>query len=181
MKKIVLAYSGGLDTSVILPWLKERYPGVKLVAFAAELGQGDELHNIEKKAYASGADEVIVRDLRKEFAEEYCFPMLRAHATYEEDYLLGTSIARAVGLHGALVVFSTTYLAVQCFNLWDAVVIDLPLVLLQPRWAFPPGTESSPSYRDPRWHLANYGKGFLVGLPFAAIVAGVDALVRSVS
>jgi argininosuccinate synthase len=93
-KKIVLAYSGGLDTSVILPWLKERYPGVKLVAFAAELGQGSELKGIEKKARKSGADEVIVADLRKEFAEEYCFPMLRAHATYEGDYLLGTSIAR---------------------------------------------------------------------------------------
>lgn len=93
-KKIVLAYSGGLDTSVILPWLKERYPGVKLVAFACELGQGDELSGIEKKAYASGADEVIVADLKQEFAEKYCFPMLRAHAIYEQDYLLGTSIAR---------------------------------------------------------------------------------------
>jgi len=93
-KKIVLAYSGGLDTSVILPWLKERYPGVKLVAFAAELGQGDELKGIEKKAYESGADEVVVMDLRREFAEKYCFPMLRAHAVYEQDYLLGTSIAR---------------------------------------------------------------------------------------
>jgi argininosuccinate synthase len=93
-KKIVLAYSGGLDTSVILPWLKGRYPGVKLVAFAAELGQGSELKGIEKKAKMSGADEVIVADLRKEFAEDYCFPMLRAHATYEGDYLLGTSIAR---------------------------------------------------------------------------------------
>ncbi len=93
-KKIVLAYSGGLDTSVILPWLKERYPGVKLVAFAAELGQGSELKGVEDKAYKSGADEVIVMDLRKEFAEQYCFPMLRAHAIYEQDYLLGTSIAR---------------------------------------------------------------------------------------
>ncbi len=93
-KKIVLAYSGGLDTSVILPWLKTRYPGVKLVAFAAELGQGSELKGIEKKAKLSGADEVVVMDLRKEFAEKYCFPMLRAHATYEGDYLLGTSIAR---------------------------------------------------------------------------------------
>jgi argininosuccinate synthase len=93
-KKIVLAYSGGLDTSVILPWLKERYPGVKLVAYAAELGQGDELKGIEEKAYKSGADEVIVEDLRAEFAEKYCFPMLRAHAIYEQDYLLGTSIAR---------------------------------------------------------------------------------------
>jgi argininosuccinate synthase len=93
-KKIVLAYSGGLDTSVILPWLKERYPGVKLVAFAAELGQGDELKGIADKAYKSGADEVVVMDLREEFAEKYCFPLLRAHAIYEQDYLLGTSIAR---------------------------------------------------------------------------------------
>ncbi|HZL34486.1 MAG TPA: argininosuccinate synthase [Tepidisphaeraceae bacterium] len=93
-KKIVLAYSGGLDTSVILPWLKERYPGVKLVAFAAELGQGDELKGIADKAYKSGADEVVVMDLREEFARDYCFPMLRAHAIYEQDYLLGTSIAR---------------------------------------------------------------------------------------
>ena len=93
-RKIVLAYSGGLDTSVILPWLKERYPGVKLVAFAAELGQGDELKGISEKAYKSGADEVVVMDLRQEFAEKYCFPMLRAHAIYEQDYLLGTSIAR---------------------------------------------------------------------------------------
>jgi argininosuccinate synthase len=93
-KKIVLAYSGGLDTSVILPWLKGRYPGVKLVAFAAELGQGSELKGIEKKAFKSGADEVVVKDLRREFAEQYVFPMLRAHATYESDYLLGTSIAR---------------------------------------------------------------------------------------
>src|SRR5438067_7585425 len=93
-KKIVLASTGGLDTSVIMPCLKERYPGVKLVAFAAELGQGDELSGIQDKAYKSGADEVVVMDLREEFAEKYCFPMLRAHAIYEQDYLLGTSIAR---------------------------------------------------------------------------------------
>src|SRR6187399_1230470 len=69
-KKIVLAYSGGLDTSVILPWLKDRYPGVKLVAFAAELGQGDELKGIQDKAFKSGADEVVIMDLRQEFAEK---------------------------------------------------------------------------------------------------------------
>ncbi len=107
-KKIVLAYSGGLDTSVILPWLKSRYPGVKLVAFAAELGQGSELKGIERKAYKSGADEVIVKDLRKEFAEEYCFPMLRAHATYETDYLLGTSVARPlIAKHQVLAAHQT--------------------------------------------------------------------------
>ncbi|HXE79768.1 MAG TPA: argininosuccinate synthase [Vicinamibacterales bacterium] len=107
-RKIVLAYSGGLDTSVILPWLKERYPGVRLVAFAAELGQGSELRGIERKARRSGADEVVVRDLRREFAEEYCFPMLRAHATYEADYLLGTSIARPlIAKHQVLVAHQT--------------------------------------------------------------------------
>jgi argininosuccinate synthase len=100
-KKIVLAYSGGLDTSVILPWLKDRYPGVKLVAYAADLGQGaGELDGIKEKALGSGADEVIVEDLRREFAEQYCFPMLRAHALYEHDYLLGTSIARPLIARG---------------------------------------------------------------------------------
>jgi argininosuccinate synthase len=104
----VLAYSGGLDTSVILPWLKQRYPGVKVVAFAAELGQGDELKHIERKAYASGADQVVVKDLRREFAQEYCFPMLRAHATYEQDYLLGTSIARPlIARHQVIVAHET--------------------------------------------------------------------------
>jgi len=107
-KKIVLAYSGGLDTSVILPWLKSRYPGVKIVAFAAELGQGDELKDVEKKAYRSGADEVVVKDLRKEFARDYCFPLIRAHATYENEYLLGTSIARPlIAKHQVLVAHRT--------------------------------------------------------------------------
>jgi argininosuccinate synthase len=108
-KKIVLAYSGGLDTSVILPWLKDRYPGVKLVAYAADLGQGEgELDGIEDKAYASGADEVIVEDLRKEFAEQYCFPMLRAHALYENEYLLGTSIARPLIAKGQVMAAKKT-------------------------------------------------------------------------
>lgn len=94
VKKIVLAYSGGLDTSVILPWLKDNYPGCKVIAFAAELGQGDELEGIKKKALASGADKCIVKDLRQEFAEQYCFPLLKSGAMYEGQYLLGTSIAR---------------------------------------------------------------------------------------
>ncbi len=94
VNKIVLAYSGGLDTSVILPWLKEKY-GCEVVAFAADLGQGaGELDGIEDKALASGAAKCVVADLRKEFAEEYCFRMLRASAVYEHSYLLGTSIAR---------------------------------------------------------------------------------------
>jgi argininosuccinate synthase len=93
VKKIVLAYSGGLDTSVILPWLKEKY-GCEVIAFAAELGQGSELVGIQKKALASGASKCIVKDLRKEFVEDYLWPMLKSGAVYENGYLLGTSIAR---------------------------------------------------------------------------------------
>jgi argininosuccinate synthase len=92
-EKVVLAYSGGLDTSVILPWLKEMY-GYEVIAFAAELGQGDELAGIKKKALESGAVKCIVKDLRKEFVEDYIWPMLKSGAVYENDYLLGTSIAR---------------------------------------------------------------------------------------
>lgn len=92
-KKVVLAYSGGLDTSVILPWLKETY-GYDTIAFAAELGQGSELVGVKKKAMATGAVKCIVKDLRKEFVEDYIWPMLKAGAIYENDYLLGTSIAR---------------------------------------------------------------------------------------
>ncbi|MCD4831861.1 MAG: argininosuccinate synthase [Anaerohalosphaeraceae bacterium] len=91
--KVVLAYSGGLDTSVILPWLKETY-GYDVIAFAAELGQGDELEGIKKKALASGAVKCIVKDLRKEFVADYIWPMLKSGAIYENDYMLGTSIAR---------------------------------------------------------------------------------------
>jgi argininosuccinate synthase len=92
-EKVVLAYSGGLDTSVILPWLRETY-GYEVIAFAAELGQGDELGGIKRKALASGAVKCIVKDLRKEFVEDYLWPMLKAGAVYENNYLLGTSIAR---------------------------------------------------------------------------------------
>jgi len=92
-EKVVLAYSGGLDTSVILPWLKETY-GYDVIAFAAELGQGDELAGIKKKALQSGAVKCVVEDLRKEFVEDYLWPMLKAGAVYENGYLLGTSIAR---------------------------------------------------------------------------------------
>jgi argininosuccinate synthase len=93
VRRIVLAYSGGLDTSVILRWLVERY-GAEVVAFCADLGQGEELGGLDAKARATGATKTIVDDLREEFVREYVFPMLRAGAIYENHYLLGTSIAR---------------------------------------------------------------------------------------
>lgn len=93
IKKIVLAYSGGLDTSVAIKWLKETY-GAEIIAFCADLGQGEDLSGVREKALKTGASKVYVEDLREEFVSEYIFPMLRANAVYEGAYLLGTSIAR---------------------------------------------------------------------------------------
>jgi len=93
IKKIVLAYSGGLDTSVIIKWLKEKY-SCEIIAFAADVGQGQELDPVREKALATGASKVYIEDLREEFVSDYVFPMLRANAFYEHNYLLGTSIAR---------------------------------------------------------------------------------------
>jgi argininosuccinate synthase len=93
VKKVVLAYSGGLDTSVILKWLIETY-GCEVIAFAADLGQGEELEGVREKALKTGASEVFIEDLREEFVKDFIFPMLRANAIYEGTYMLGTSIAR---------------------------------------------------------------------------------------
>src|ERR1700751_4398397 len=93
VKKVVLAYSGGLDTSVILRWLQETYH-CEVVTFTADLGQGEELEPARRKAELLGAREVFVDDLREEFVRDYVFPMFRANALYEGAYLLGTSIAR---------------------------------------------------------------------------------------
>ena len=93
VKKIVLAYSGGLDTSIILKWLKNEY-GCEVVTFSADLGQGDELDPVREKALATGADKVYIDDLREEFVRDFVYPMFRANAIYEGHYLLGTSIAR---------------------------------------------------------------------------------------
>ena len=93
-KKIVLAYSGGLDTSVIIPWLKENYPGCEVIAVSADVGQGDELDGLEKKALATGASKLIVLDLKQEFVADFIWPTLKAGAKYEGQYLLGTSFAR---------------------------------------------------------------------------------------
>src|SRR5918996_1584926 len=93
MRTIVLAYSGGLDTSIIVPWLKEQYDA-RVICVAADIGQGEELEGVRAKALASGADECFVEDLREEFVEDFLWPMLRAGAIYGRKYLLGTSIAR---------------------------------------------------------------------------------------
>ena len=93
VKKVVLAYSGGLDTSVILRWIKEEY-GCEVIAFCADLGQEEDLQAIKRKAIDTGASKAVIGDLREEFVKNYVFPMLRGNATYEGFYLLGTSIAR---------------------------------------------------------------------------------------
>lgn len=93
VKKVVLAYSGGLDTSVMIPWIKENY-GCEVIAFAADLGQGEELDHLNEKAIKTGASKIYIEDLREEFLKEYVWPTLKAGAVYEEKYLLGTSFAR---------------------------------------------------------------------------------------
>lgn len=95
VKKIVLAYSGGLDTSVIVPWLVENY-GAEVICYTADIGQGDDMQYVADKAVQSGASKCIVEDLKQEFVTEYIYPTLRAGARYEEQYLLGTSFARPI-------------------------------------------------------------------------------------
>jgi len=96
LKKIVLAYSGGLDTSVMIPWLKENYPGCEIVAMVGDVGQKDEAEKLKTKALKSGASKIYIEDLQKEFVEEYILPALQVGAKYENEYLLGTALARPV-------------------------------------------------------------------------------------
>ncbi len=103
IEKIVLAYSGGLDTSVILTWLKETY-GCPVVAYAADLGQGEEIDGIREKALNTGADDVVVDDLKGEFVRDFVWPALRANAVYESTYMLGTSLARPLIARGQVEV-----------------------------------------------------------------------------
>ena len=96
IKKVVLAYSGGLDTSIIIPWLKENYDNCEVIAVSGDVGQGTELEGLEEKAKKTGASKLYVLDLKKEFVEDYIFPTMQAGAVYEDKYLLGTSFARPV-------------------------------------------------------------------------------------
>ena len=141
VKKAVLAYSGGLDTSVILPWLRETY-GCEVVAFVADLGQGaGELDGIVEKAKASGASEVHVEDLREEFVTDYLWPMLKAGAVYEGKYLLGTSIARP------LIAKKQVDCARKTGN--DQVRFELTFMALAP------DLKVLVPWRDPRWTLTS--------------------------
>ena len=96
IKKVVLAYSGGLDTSVIIPWLMENYNKCEVITVTADLGQGDDMSFVHDKALKSGASKAYVLDLRDEFLRDYAWPMVKSGAVYEKKYLLGTSIARPV-------------------------------------------------------------------------------------
>ena len=94
-QKVVLAYSGGLDTSIIIPWLKENYD-FEVIAVAGDVGQGDELESVKEKAIKTGASKIYIEDLQEEFVYDFIFPTLKSGAIYERKYLLGTSIARPV-------------------------------------------------------------------------------------
>ena len=96
IKKIVLAYSGGLDTSIIIPWLKENYNNCEVIAVSADVGQGTELDGLEEKALKTGASKLYIEDLKEEFIQEYVYPTVQAGAVYENKYLLGTSFARPI-------------------------------------------------------------------------------------
>ena len=99
IKKVVLAYSGGLDTSIIIPWLKENYNNCEVIAVSADVGQGTELDGLEEKAKKTGASKLYILDLKKEFVEDYIYPTMQAGAVYEGDYLLLAIFSKAAKLH----------------------------------------------------------------------------------
>ena len=96
IKKIVLAYSGGLDTSIIIPWLKDNYPGCEVIAVCGDVGQGKETAGLDEKAKKTGASKLYIEDLREEFIQDYIYPTVKAGAKYEGTYLLGTAFARPI-------------------------------------------------------------------------------------
>jgi argininosuccinate synthase len=150
IKKIVLAYSGGLDTSVIIPWLKDNYQ-CEVIAFAADVGQEEELDGLPAKAKKTGASKCYVLDLKKEFAEEYILPMLKSGAVYENKYLLGTSIARPlIAKHQVAIAKKegADALAHGCTGKGnDQVRFELTFQALAPK------LKVIAPWRDPRWDL----------------------------
>jgi argininosuccinate synthase len=150
IKKIVLAYSGGLDTSIILKWLQETYKA-DVIAFIADIGQGEETEPARQKAVDTGASEVYVADLREEFVRDYVFPMLQANAIYEGSYLLGTSIARPLIAKGQIDALrqekadAVSHGATGKGN--DQVRFELTY------FAFEPDVTIIAPWRDPKWDL----------------------------
>ncbi|KHN34408.1 Argininosuccinate synthase, chloroplastic [Glycine soja] len=162
LSKVVLAYSGGLDTSVIVPWLRENY-GCEVVCFTADVGQGiQELEGLEAKAKASGASQLVVKDLKEEFVSDYVFPCLRAGAVYERKYLLGTSMARPVI---AKVRFELTFFAlnpklnvVAPWREWDITGREDAIEYAKKHNIPVPVTKTSIYSRDRNlWHLSHEG------------------------
>jgi len=155
VKKVVLAYSGGLDTSVILKWLIETYR-CEVVAFCADLGQGDELAPVEGKARATGAREVFIEDLREEFVRDFVWPMLRANAVYEGSYLLGTSIARPLIAKRQIEIARRTGADAVAHGATgkgnDQVRFELTY------YAFEPSIRVIAPWRDPAWKLTSRSK-----------------------
>ena len=155
VRKVVLAYSGGLDTSVILKWLIETY-SCEVVAFCADIGQGEELHPVEGKAKKTGASEVYIEDLREEFVRDFVFPMLRANAIYEGTYLLGTSIARPlIAKHQVEIARRTGADAVAHGATGkgnDQVRFELTYYALEPE------IRVIAPWRDPKWDLRSRTK-----------------------
>lgn len=135
IKKIVLAYSGGLDTSVIIPWLKETYK-CPVVAYAGDVGLGEELDGLREKALKTGADEVIIDDLREEFVRDFVWPALRANAIYESTYLLGTTLARPPIARGQVEAARKTGADAVCHGATgkgnDQVRFELTYMALEP-------------------------------------------------
>ena len=155
IQKVVLAYSGGLDTSVIVRWLKETFD-CEVIAFAADLGQGKELDGLEEKAIATGASKIYIEDLREEFVKDYIFPMFRANAIYEGTYLLGTSIARPLISKKQIEIAAkegadtVSHGATGKGN--DQVRFELSYLALNP------GIKIIAPWRDSRWDLTSRNK-----------------------
>ena len=186
-KKIVLAYSGGLDTTAIIPWLKENYANCEVIACCVDLGQCSGYKEIEEKGLKTGADKVYVIDARDEFTTDYLFPMLKANAVYEGKYLLGTSVARpliakklvdiaiAEGAdaicHGAtgkgndqirfemtIKAFAPWYEIIAPWRLWDIKSREDAMDYLEKHGITPPATREQSYSRDENmWHLSHEG------------------------
>jgi argininosuccinate synthase len=168
-KKVVLAYSGGLDTSIIIKWLIETY-GCEVIAFAADVGQKEELDGLEKKALNTGASKIYIDDLREEFARDFVFPALRANAIYEGTYMLGTSIARPIIAKRQIEIAKKERADAVCHGATgkgnDQVRFELTYMALDP------GIDIIACWRDPNWKfdsrqsMFDYAEKHGIPLPF---------------